>query len=114
MRITEMVTGANLVHWARLCIRALTVVIVWFLICLVVLIGLPLGLGALAIMQTRYASRVMRMTNRTAATVFGWDGEHGISHQCGKSECLGCRLLCAALTWLLYEPEGHCKTQAQK
>lgn len=92
--------------------KLLALPLIWLGLLLVVLAGFVVGLPCL-VLAPSYGARIFRMYNRTAAAVFGWSGEHGVSHECGKSGCVFCRLLCRALGWMLGDPE-HCEREAKQ
>lgn len=93
--------------------KYLSVVGLWVLVALLVVVGIIPGLLALLIGRSDYTTRVVRSTNRAGAAVLGWDGSNGISHECGKSGCLFCRLLCPILSFLL-EEANHCEKEANR
>lgn len=103
----------RVIRAARTAIKVLTVLVLWAVLALLVVLGPVIGRLAILVGKPQYAENNANATNRAAATVFGWNGDDGISHECGRSECWACAWLCAALSWLLDDPD-HCKRkQAQ-
>lgn len=92
--------------------KPLALPLIWLALLAVVLAGFLVGLPCL-LLAPSYGARIFRMYNRTAAAVFGWSGEHGISHECGRSGCVLCKALCRLLGILLSDPE-HCAKEAAR
>lgn len=59
-----------------------------------------------------YASNIAKTLDRTGAALFGWNGNKTISWECGRSDCLFCKVICSILNVIL-EPD-HCKKEADR
>lgn len=94
-------------------VKAVTVLVLWFLLAalgaLAPVVGLLFALGG----NSTQTGRIMRATNRHFASMLGWDGTHGVSHECGDSRGLFCKLLCPVLSVLLNDPD-HCRRERER
>lgn len=98
--------------------KYVTALVIWVLFVLATIGGFVLGMGALLIGRTRYASNNAHAQDRAAAAFLGWDGDATISKECGRElayapkPCRFCRILCAILNVVL-EPD-HCRKEGAK
>lgn len=92
--------------------RAIFLPLIWLALLLVNVAGFAIGLFAL-VLSPSYGARIFRTQNRSAAAVLGFSGDHAVSHECGKSDCRFCKLLCPFLSWAL-DDENHCEKEAAR
>lgn len=91
--------------------RYVSVLVIWILFVIVQPIAFLAGIVAVLIGRTEYAERIMKAQNKATAAFFGFEGDEGVSRECGKRKCRLCRALCKALSWALDE-DKHCEREA--
>lgn len=61
---------------------------------------------------TSRISRITRAMDCLLAAMLGFDGRSTVSKECGKSNCVLCKLLCKALHYTL--EKEHCEKEAAR
>jgi hypothetical protein len=83
--------------------KAVILVLVWLSFVVAALLAIPLSL--LYLTERQYGRNVLLSMDRVMAAVLGWSGLYTVSAQCGKSDCLLCKVVC----WLLNRiDKNHC------
>lgn len=89
--------------------KAVILVLVWLSFVVAALAAIPLSL--LYLTEREYGKNLMSTMSRVMASVLGWTGKYTTSAQCGKSNCLLCKVAC----WLLHRiDKNHCADAASE
>lgn len=87
--------------------KVVILLLVWLSFVAAALMAIPLSL--LYLTERQYGRNVLLSMDRVMAAVMGWSGQYTVSAQCGKSECLLCKVVC----WLLNRIDpNHCADAA--
>ena len=87
--------------------KGIILALVWLSFVVAALLAIPLSL--LYLTEREYGKNLMSTMSRVMAAVLGWTGKFTTSAQCGKSNCLLCKVAC----WLLNRIDpNHCADAA--
>ena len=90
--------------------KVVILALVWLSFVVAALLAIPLSL--LYLTERQYGRNVLLSMDRVMAAVLGWSGQYTVSAQCGKSDCMLCKVVCWLLNRIDRGKLGHCEDAA--
>jgi hypothetical protein len=85
--------------------KLLIIFVLWIPFSLAAIACVLISLYAILAENNVYAKNMLRAMDKLTASLFGFDGYHTLSAECGASSCKPCEWLC----WFLGKIQpGHC------